>query len=256
MRSGLSGSIGSRQGGPGESLAALNIGEVTGESGAHNIGWQNGLQSVTSTGYWPGSPLALSSMNEWNIQSRSSVCVLTRREFQDHESCHTVLLTAATGGFERLDISEDAWRTQGPEILSRPNLISHWKGEYQAPPPAPPEPIRRDDAESLLQRLVGLKDPQYAAACYILSVMLERKRLLKVKAQIRENGRRLFVYENPRTGDVFTIFDPDLQLNQLDAVQRQVADLLAKGPSPETSTAAGPEPYYVPGVVPSLPGEN
>ncbi len=195
-------------------------------------------------------------MNEWNIQSRSSACVLTSREFQDHEPCHTVLLTAAAGGFERLDISEEAWKAQGPEILSRPNLVSHWRGEYQAPPPAPPEPIRRDDAESLLQRLIGLKDPQYSAACYILSVMLERKRLLKVKAQLRENGKRLFVYENPRTGDVFTILDPDLQLNQLDAVQRQVADLLAKGPSPDPASTAAPEPYYAPGIVPTLPGEN
>jgi hypothetical protein len=195
-------------------------------------------------------------MNEWNIQSRSSVCVLTSREFQDHEPCHTVLLTAPAGGFERLDISEEAWKTQGSEILSRPNLISHWRGEYQAPPPAPPEPIRRDDAESLLQRLIGLKNPQYAAACYILSVMLERKRLLKVKAQLREDGQRLFVYENPRTGDVFTILDPDLQLDQLDTVQRQVADLLAKGPAPDPSAPAASEPYYAPAVVPTLPGEN
>lgn len=195
-------------------------------------------------------------MNEWNIQSRSSACALTSREFQDHEPCHTVLLNAPAGGFERLDVSEDAWNAQGQEILSRPNLISHWRGEYQAPPPAPPEPIRRDDAESLLQRLIGLRDPQYSAACYILSVMLERKRLLKVKAQLREKGQRLFVYENPRTGDVFTIVDPDLQLNQLDEVQRQVADLLAKGPPGDPSAATGPEPYYAPGIVPTLPGEN
>jgi len=195
-------------------------------------------------------------MNEWNIQSRSSACALTSREFQDHEPCHTVLLNAPAGGFERLDVSEDAWKAQGQEILSRPNLISHWRGEYQAPPPAPPEPIRRDDAESLLQRLIGLKDPQYSAACYILSVMLERKRLLKVKAQLREKGQRLFVYENPRSGDVFTIVDPDLQLNQLDEVQRQVADLLAKGPPGDPAAATEPEPYYAPGVVPTLPGEN
>ncbi|MFM7214042.1 MAG: hypothetical protein ACKO3H_04090 [Verrucomicrobiota bacterium] len=195
-------------------------------------------------------------MNEWNIQSRSSACALTSREFQDHEPCHTVLLNAPAGGFERLDVSEDAWKAQGQEILSRPNLISHWRGEYQAPPPAPPEPIRRDDAESLLQRLIGLRDPQYSAACYILSVMLERKRLLKVKAQLREKGQRLFVYENPRSGDVFTIVDPDLQLNQLDEVQRQVADLLTKGPPGDPAAATGPEPYYAPGIVPTLPGEN
>ena len=59
--------------------------------------------------------------------------------------------------------------------------------------------------------------------------MLERKRLLKVKEQIRSEGKRIFVYEHPKNGDVFTIPDPDLQLNQLDDVQRDVADLLEHG---------------------------
>jgi len=44
------------------------------------------------------------------------------------------------------------------------------------------------------------------------------------------------VYEQPKTGDVFTIVDPNLQLNVLDAVQREVASLLEHGlnaPAPE-----------------------
>jgi type II secretory pathway component PulF len=53
--------------------------------------------------------------------------------------------------------------------------------------------------------------------------------VLKVKTQLREQGRRVFVYEQPSTGDIFTITDPDLQLSQLDQVQREVADLLANG---------------------------
>ncbi len=65
--------------------------------------------------------------------------------------------------------------------------------------------------------------------------MLERKRLLKVKEQIVREGQRVFVYEQPSTGDVFTIKDPNLQLNQLEAVQHDVANLLEHGlnaPSP------------------------
>jgi len=38
--------------------------------------------------------------------------------------------------------------------------------------------------------------------------MLERKRLLKVKEQIAREGQRVFIYEQPATGDVFTIVDP------------------------------------------------
>jgi hypothetical protein len=70
--------------------------------------------------------------------------------------------------------------------------------------------------------------------------MLERKRLLKVKEQLVRDGQRVFVYEQPHTGDVFTIIDPNLQLNQLEAVQRDVALLLEHGfAGPATEKAPG-----------------
>ena len=67
------------------------------------------------------------------------------------------------------------------------------------------------------------------AASFILAVMLERKRLLKVQEQILREGRRIFVYEHSKTGDLFTIPDPALQLDQLDQVQAQVAQLMEHG---------------------------
>jgi hypothetical protein len=167
-------------------------------------------------------------MNEWNIQSRGHQCFVSGHAFSEGETFHTVLIEQRQG-FERLDVSVEAWKTHGAEILGRPRLISHWHGIYHAPPQRPPEAIRKDDAESLLRKLLELRAERFGAACYILAVMLERKRVLKVKTQLREQGRRVFVYEQPSTGDIFTITDPDLQLSQLDQVQREVADLLANG---------------------------
>ena len=71
--------------------------------------------------------------------------------------------------------------------------------------------------------------------------MLERKRILKVKEQIKRDGKRIFIYEQPKTGDIFTIADPDFRLDQLEAVQRDVAQLLEHGlnpPAPAAETAA------------------
>jgi len=65
--------------------------------------------------------------------------------------------------------------------------------------------------------------------------MLERKRVLKVKEQIVRDGKRVFIYEQPKTGDVFTIADPSLRLDQLEAVQRDVAALLEHGLNPSAS---------------------
>src|SRR6185369_4860321 len=100
------------------------------------------------------------------------------------------------------------------------------------------EAIQKGDAETLLRKLIERNDPTHAAASYILAVMLERKRILKVKEQIRSEGKRIFIYEQPKTGDVFTIPDPDLQLNQLEEVQRDVAQLLEHGLNPPAEIPA------------------
>jgi hypothetical protein len=80
--------------------------------------------------------------------------------------------------------------------------------------------------------LIGQNNPRHAAAGYILAVMLERKRILKVKEQIVRDGQRVFIYEQPKTGDIFTIADPNLRLDQLEEVQRDVAMLLEQGLNP------------------------
>jgi len=75
---------------------------------------------------------------------------------------------------------------------------------------------------------------------------------LKIKEQIHRDGQRVFIYEQPKSGDLFTIIDPNLQLNQLEAVQHDVAALLEHGLNPpatvvapdmrEATGASGPEP--------------
>ena len=194
-------------------------------------------------------------MLEWNIQSRAHACQMTGEPFVDGGAYHTVLLDEKEG-FRRMDLCPAAWREHGAEIVARPNCVSHWTGTYEAPPPAPPEAIRKDDAETLLRRLLERADPDHAAATYILAVMLERKRLLGVKGQSREGGRRVFVYEHPASGDLFSVADPDLQLDQLEAVQRDVAHLLVHGlPDGEpAAVSAGPveEPFNAPSEIATL----
>ena len=122
----------------------------------------------------------------------------------------------------------------------RKGFISFWQGVYEAPPPAPAEPIKKETAETLLRKIIELNDPKYAAAAFILAVRLERKRMLKVKEQIRQGGRRLFIYEQPKTGEVFTVPDPDLQLNQLEQVQHDVVELLEHGLPTQAAPASDP----------------
>jgi len=176
-------------------------------------------------------------MNDWNIQSRAHACEACGRPFADKQVYHTLLFDESPE-LRRSDICEPCSQKQSAgDTRSRAGFISHWQGIYEAPTP-PADPIQKDTAETLLRKLIEQNDPRHAPAGYILAVMLERKRVLKVKEQVVSDGKRMFIYEQPGTGDVFTIADPNLRLDQLEAVQRDVAALLEHGLNPSASAEA------------------
>jgi hypothetical protein len=167
-------------------------------------------------------------MIEWNIQSRAHACRACDQPFADQQTFHTLLFDSKQV-YERVDVCESCWSAQyGEGATSRKGFVSHWQGLFEVPVPVP-EPIRKENAETLLRKLMERNDERYGAAMFILAVMLERKRILKVKDQITQGGHRTFIYEHPHSGDLFTIVDPDLRLDQLEAVQRDVAHLLEHG---------------------------
>lgn len=170
-------------------------------------------------------------MNEWNIQSRAHACEACAKPFVNRQAYHTLLFDEKQD-FRRLDVCPECWEKQlRGEGRAQAGFLSRWQGVYEAPPRVA-DVIQKETAETLLRKLIAQNDPRYAPAGYILAVMLERKRILKVKEQIIHDGRRTFIYEHPKTGDVFTIADPDLHLDQLEQVQRDVAMLLEQGLNP------------------------
>jgi len=186
-------------------------------------------------------------MTDWNIQTRAHTCQQCGKAFTDQEPYHTVLFEDQAS-YVRRDVCAACWLA-GREKPNEnaPHTISHWQGVYELPPP-PSELIRKETAETLLRRLVELDDPHYLAPVFILAVMLERKRLLKVKDQIQREGRKILIYEKPKSGEVLTITDPELGIDQLEQVQRDVSRLLEHGLTEPTATplpegeAPNPEP--------------
>lgn len=183
-------------------------------------------------------------MIDWNIQARAHACQACQKPFVDKQPFHTLLFDERQG-YQRLDVCEECWKTQyGQGAVDKKGFISHWQSVYTPPPAAPPEPIQKDTAETLLRKLVEQNAPEHAGARYILAVMLERKRILKVKTQLVENGARVFIYEHGKSGDLFSIPDPKLELNHLEQVQKDVAHLLEhglNGPAAESAPAATPD---------------
>jgi hypothetical protein len=176
-------------------------------------------------------------MNDWNIQSRAHACEACARPFVDRQPYHTLLFDE-TQDFRRQDVCPECWQTKfSDDARARAGFLSYWQGLYEAPPPVT-DAIQKETAETLLRKLIDQNDPRYGPAGYILAVMLERKRILKVKEQIIREGKRTFIYEQPKTGDIFTITDPALRLDQLEEVQRDVAALLEHGLNPPQAGGA------------------
>jgi len=185
-------------------------------------------------------------MIEWNIKIRGHACQACHKPLADQERFHTLLFDQKQC-YERLDVCAACWDAQYSQgATDRKGFVSYWQGVYQVPPAAPAEPIQKQTAETLLRQLIDLNDPRHAGALFILAVMLERKRLFKVKARLNQNGERAFVYEHAHSGDLFTIPDPRLQLDQLEEVQRDVAHLLEHGLPPPGGTPPGSSPGSAP----------
>jgi hypothetical protein len=158
--------------------------------------------------------------SEWEIKSRAHRCARTGRQFREGEHFYTLLYRDGEG-FRREDISEEAWANRNENIQP----FSFWRSKYEAPPPPTPEPLAKDDAESLLRRLIAEGDSASANVRFILALMLERKRILR-PVESRDPG--LLVYEHAATGETFVVINPNLALESIPAIQNEVSVMLAR----------------------------
>jgi hypothetical protein len=180
-------------------------------------------------------------VSDWTIQPRAECCDLTGRAFVDGEPFFTLLYRDKHDALHRRDVSEEAWRTLREAGPASEPPFSFWRSKFTAPAAAPAETLPKEDAESLLRRFLREGRPEQARAAYILALMLERKRLLRPTDTQEDpaRGERLLMYEHVRTGETLVVADPRLRLDQLEDVQREVAELLARENAP--AAPASPE---------------
>lgn len=189
---------------------------------------------------------------DWDIRERSETCLRCGRPFVDRQP-FVSLLEFGPEGYVRQDFCEPCW----PGV-EKSRALSIWKSVFRPAPPPPEEPLKKETAESLLRRLMESHNLTHGRAIFILAVMLERRRVLAERdVQTREDGVKVRVYEHRRTGEVFLVPDPQLRLDQLEEVQREVTALLA-GPAESCGAPgpAAPPPVAEPGNDFVSPGES
>ena len=173
---------------------------------------------------------------EWKIKTRAHTCFVTGQPFVENEPFYTALFEDGgdEDGFIRRDYSVAAWKQERAQLKP----FSHWRSLYEPPStePARREVVEKEGAESLLRRLIDEDSPLTENTRFILALMLERKKTLKETDSRSLGSARLRIYEHGKTGEVFIIRDPQLKLDQLESIQREVSDMLAS----RTTTPASP----------------
>lgn len=159
---------------------------------------------------------------EWSIQSRALHCAASGLPFEAGQHFYTLLFHDKEG-YRRDDLSEAAFAARNDNIAP----FSFWRSTFEPPAAAPPEALAKQTAEDLLRTTMRSDEPQKTNVCYLLAVLLERKKLLKeVQSQRTLDGQLTRIYEHTKTGEVFVIPDPQLRMDQIAQVQQEVAGLL------------------------------
>jgi hypothetical protein len=154
---------------------------------------------------------------DWNIKSRSEVCQQTGRPFRDEELFYTVL-NDTVEGIVRLDLSEEAW----PDFQHSNDELSFWKSQFKASAPAAAEAVGKEDAESELRRLLAEPNAADAKVCFLLALLLERKRILKARERYSRDGVKHVLYEHMGTQETFIVPEVEFKLADLDLLREEL----------------------------------
>lgn len=164
---------------------------------------------------------------DWDIKPRGTACTACNAAFADKQSYHSAL-TFGEQGYARADYCATCWT--GTEVAAK--AYSAWQGVFRMPPPEPEEPLRRENAEALVRRLIAEEPEARSTVIFILMVMLERTRVVVERdVQTRQDGGLIRIYEHKKSGETFVVVDPGLRFEQLEEVEREVMELLGVDPT-------------------------
>ena len=175
-------------------------------------------------------------IQDWKIRSRAHRCADTERNFEDGERVVTgIFADPESDGYLRKDFCQEAWGRLKDELAP----FSFWQGTYHAPEPErDPNDLGKESPEAMLRRMIDEDESNTENARYILALMLERKKILVPVDAHELKSRRMLFYEHKENGDVFVVADPQLHLDEIEAVQEEVALLLQENTASSDSEDA------------------
>ncbi len=158
---------------------------------------------------------------DWNIAKSLHRCSSCDKEFTEEEPYFSALFDAEAE-FERKDFCTACWDTAGHEAA-----FSFWRTEV--PKPDEPRRVFVDDNVifDFFLRLAAEEDqPLRRNFRYILGLMLMRKKKLKFKDVVRQDGKEYLVLRRSRTKEEHRVLNPQLTDEEAEQVRQELTQIL------------------------------
>jgi hypothetical protein len=158
-------------------------------------------------------------VTDYQIQPNSRRCTVTGRELQPGEPYFSALVEEGNQLMRR-DYSSEAWA--GPP----PGAFSFWKG--RVPPPQGTVRPRFDDdlLEECFHRLEGQTDPGRINFRYVVTLLLLRRKRLRLEQSIIEGDVEILTVQGNRDGLRWRVVNPRLTEAEMEQVQHEVFQVL------------------------------
>lgn len=159
-------------------------------------------------------------MNDFRIRKRAPACEACARPFDAGALVVSVIRELGDQGFQRRDLCE-ACAEGGTD-----GAFSVWRAR-QPPPPEDPHRIDFDLALQFLDRLVAEADPAREGLVYTLTLLLARKRRVRIRESrpVKDGEILQVVLPRPEEDEIVTVRAPQLGRDDVDRLQRELAAL-------------------------------
>ena len=155
----------------------------------------------------------------WDIKRCNGRCIKCNKEFADGESYLCRLLMQIDGPY-REDYCESCWNEGGSSFDKG---FSCWQGRFIKEPEEEKEEMQEPVLKRLLKKWLHSKERLHQCFCYVLAVLLERKKTFKACPRTKDSdGIENLVYEDKDTGETYVLPDPLLTLKELGEIEEQL----------------------------------
>lgn len=168
-------------------------------------------------------------MEYYDFQRCTGRCAVTGRQLAPGETYYSALVEAGNT-LRRVDYSAEAWN--GPPD----GAIGWWRSHLPALDPDRPQPPPNERLLQVWEELLG--QPDRADFCYLLALLLVRRRLLRLEEQQCDGqGREVLILYCPRRDTTYRVPAVPPDPSRACVLQEELSRLLAGLPFPAIASA-------------------